>query len=311
MRPTRLLLILTAAVLALFAAGCGGQATPVAPAKPSPTLHPTFTPTPLLPTATPVPPTPTPEPPTPTPEPPTATPEQPTPTPEPAHVEVVAPTVNLRAGPATGFALAGRAFQEQTLPILGRNEAGDWFRVQSADGGEAWVTNDPTLVRIVGDVAGVQVAENIPVLPTPRPQPTARPRPVQPTQPSAPAPTQAPAYQFAKLSLDPRVNTNPIVTLFGGLYDRTLNLKSPISGYKMVAVSPSGERKEADFGPVFLRGNPGLGDEFLYNAKIEFPATGGTYRAWVADPGGNQVAEAWDLAVTGDMRTFLPRWKQP
>ncbi len=307
MRPTRLLFVLAAIVLVLFAAGCGGRSTPVAPDKPIPTLHPTFTPTPVLPTPTPEPPTPTPEPPTPTTEPPTATPEIPTatPEPEPAQVEVAAAAVNLRSGPGTGFALAGRATQSQRLPILSRTEAGDWFQVQSPNGGEAWVVNDPALVRIVGDSASVAVAENLPVLPTPRP----RPRP-QPTRPPAPAPTQAPAYRFAKLSFDPRINTNPIVTMFGGLYDRTLNLKASISGYKMVAVSPSGERKEADFGPVFLRGNPGLGDEFLYNAKIEFPTAAGAYRVFVADQGGNPVSEAWEATVSGDMRTFLPRWKE-
>ena len=317
MRPTRLLFALAAIVLVLLAAGCGGRSTPVAPDKPVPTLHPTFTPTPVLPTPTPEPPTPTPEPPTPTPEPPTLTSEPPpatteiptaTPEPEPAQVEVAAAAVNLRSGPATGFALAGRATQGQRLPILSRTEAGDWFQVQSPNGGEAWVVNDPALVRIVGDAAGVAVAENLPVLPTPRP----RPRP-QPTRPPAPAPTQAPAaptYRFAKLSLDPRINTNLIITLFGGLYDRTLNLKAAIGGYKMVAVAPWGERKEADFGPVFLRGNPGLGDEFLYNAKIEFPTAEGVYRVFVADQGGNPVSEAWETSVSGDMRTFLPRWKE-
>ncbi len=306
MRPTRLIFALSAIALVLFAAGCGSRSTPAAPDKPAPTLHPTFTPTPILPTATPEPPTPTPEPPTPTPEPPTATPEIPTetPSPEPAQVEVAAAAVNLRSGPSTGFALAGRATQGQRLSILGRTEAGDWYQVTSPDGGEAWVVNDSALVRIIGDAAGVAVAENVPVLPTPRPQAT---------RPPAPAPTQAPAaptYRFAKLSLDPRINTNPIVTLFGGLYDRTLNLKSPISGYKMVVVAPWGERKEAEFGPVFLRGNPGLGDEFLYNAKIEFPTGDGGYRVFVADQGGNPVSEAWEASVSGDMRTFLPRWRE-
>lgn len=309
MRPIRLLFVLTTIVLVLLAAGCGGRSTPVAPDKAIPTLHPTFTPTPVLPTPTPEPPTPTPEPPTPTPEPPTATPEIPTetPAPEPAQVEVAAAAVNLRSGPTTGFALAGRATQGQRLPILSRTEAGDWFQVQAPNGGEAWVVNDPALIRIVGDAGGVAVAENIPVLPTPRPQPTRAPRPTQPPQPTQPP---APTYRFAKLSLDPRINTNLIVTLFGGLYDRTLNLKSPISGYKMVAVAPWGERKEADFGPVFLRGNPGLGDEFLYNAKIEFPTSDGAYRVFVADQGGNPVSEAWDATVSGDMRTFLPRWRE-
>ena len=65
------------------------------------------------------------------------------------------------------------------------------------------------------------------------------------------------------------------------------------------------------FGPTYLRGDPGLGSEFFYNAKIEFPFAEGVYRAFVVDSGGNQVSEVWELAVAGETRTFLPRWKQP
>ena len=310
MRPTRLLFLLAVLSLMLLAAGCGGRSTPVAPDKPAPTLHPTFTPTPVVPTPTPEPPTATPEPPTPTPEPPTATPEIPTatPEPEPAQVEVAAAAVNLRSGPATGFALAGRATQGQRLPILSRTEAGDWFQVQSPNGGEAWVVNDPALVRIVGDAAGVAVAENIPVLPTPRPQP--RPRP-QPTQPPAPAPTQAPAYKFVKQYFEPRPNTNPIVSFFGGLFNRSLDWSKAITGYKMVVAAPNGQRYEKEFGPVFEYADSGLPSQFRYNAKLEMPVVDGTYRVFVADGSGNQVSEAWDATVSGDTRIFIPRWREP
>ena len=110
--------------------------------------------------------------------------------------------------------------------------------------------------------------------------------------------------------MEPRVNSNPIVSVFGPLFNQARDLSKPVTGYKMVVQAPSGEQREAEFGPVFLRGDPGLAGEFIYNAKVEFPLSEGTFRAWVADSGGNQVSEAWDLGVAGEIRTFLARWQE-
>ncbi len=292
-----------------------------------PTLHPTFTPTPITPTpipATEVPtltpvsqpvevveiPTQTPvsqpvEEPAQTPvsqpvEEPTATVEPPTPTPQVAQIEVAAATVNLRSGPGTNFSRVGQASQGQTFEVLARNGSGDWVQIQRPNGNNAWIINDNRLTRPIGDIMSVAVAQNIPA-----PPPTAKPAP---TQPPAPTNTPAPTYQFAKLSNEARINTNAIVTFFGGLYNKSQDLAAPISGYNMVAVSPSGESKETPFGSAFLRGDPGLAGEFIYNAKIEFPLAAGVFRIYVADPGGAQVSETWEATVSGDMRTFLPRW---
>ena len=311
--PLSIVLLLTIVVTA-----CAPAAEPTPLPTPARPLRPTFTPTPLL-TATPtaIPPTPTPaDSPTPLPtdtpaQPPTDTPEPPTATPEPKPVAVVSGSgqVNLRSGPGTAYPVVGNAASGAELEIVGRNQAGDWWQVCCNNGQPAWVV--ARLVTVRGDAGAIEVAANIPPAPTARPaapQPTARPQPPQPTQPPAPP---APSYQFVKLSNEARPNSNPIVTFFGGLYNPTRDLNKPVSGYKLIATSPSGERREADFGSSFLRGDPSLPSEFLYNAKIEFPAVDGVYRVWVADPGGNQVAEAWDSPVSGETRTFLPRWKQP
>ena len=143
--------------------------------------------------------------------------------------------------------------------------------------------------------------------PSDTPPPTAKPRP---TKPPVPTNTPAPTYRFSKHSNEARINSNPIITFFGGLYNKSLDLANPVSGYNMVAVSPSGERKEAPFGPVFLYGDPGLPGEFIYNAKIEFPLTGGVFKIFVADTGGNQVSEVWEATIAGETRTFLPRWME-
>ncbi len=305
-------------LLVFVAAGCGAKATE-APPEPTPTLHPTFTPTATLDIGAPaptLPPTPTPQEsagqPTqqpqdaeeaqPTPEPPTPTPEPPTPTPEPPQVRVTAPTVNLRSGPGTNYPRVGQATQGQTFDIVAKNQDGSWFQI-SANGKAAWVINDARWTSATGDMGAVQVAENIPA-PPPKPKP-------RPTKPPAPTSPPAPAYLFSRYQLEPRVNSNPIITFFGGLYNQSLDLNAPVSGYKMVVILPSGERREVEFGNVFLRGDPGLDSEFLYNAKLEIqPPMEGTYKVFVADGGGNQVSEAFDATVSGEQRTFLVRWKQ-
>ncbi len=302
--------------LFLFVAGCNANQQPAEVAQePTPTLHPTFTPTPTLdigapaPTAPPTPTSQTPPEPTqapdteptqpPSEEPPTPTPEPPTPTPAPPQVEVTANTVNLRACPGTNYPRVGQAKQGQTFEIVAKNPAGTWFQID-VNGKTVWIINDARWTRPVGDTGEIVVAENIPTPPpTPKPRPTATPKPT---------PTPAPSYLFVKKSLEPRINTNPIVTFFGGLYNKAGN--GAVGGYKMVAVAPNGERREAAFGDVFLRGDPGLPGEFLYNAKIEFPLLPGTFKVFVADGGGNPVSEVWEATVSGDTRTFLPRWQQ-
>ncbi len=310
------------AILLLFvltvSAGCGAKATQVPP-PPTPTLHPTFTPTATVDMGAPaptLPPTPTPlesmdqatqAPPaaeTPTPEPPTPeppTPEPPTPTPAPPQVQVTADTVNLRSGPGTNYPRVGQAQKGQIFDIAAKNPDGSWFQI-SVNGKTAWVINDARWTSALGDMNAVAVAENIPA-----PPPTPKPRP---TKPPAPTNTPAPSYLFTRLSMEPRPNSNPIVTFFGGLYNQALDLSAPVSGYKMTVVAPNGQRKEAVFGDVFLRGDPGLDSEFIYNAKVEFPLMPGLFKVFVTDGSGNQVSEAWEATVAGNTRTFLPRWKQ-
>lgn len=304
-RTRRFRPILALVLLAVLLAACGPAATP----EPEPTatrpLRPTFTPT-VVPTDTPEP--------TPTPL-PTDTPTPlPTDTPTPAAPKAIVGgdgQVNVRSGPGTAYPEAGQVATGTELDILASNAAGDWYEVCCVNGQNVWIV--ARLVEVTGDAGLIQVAANIPAPPTPTTAPTRPPavvQPQQPTQPPAPTATPAPTYRFAKMSLEPRVNTNPIVTVFAGLYNSAQDLTNPVTGYKLVVVAPSGEQKEIEFGPAFLRGDPGLPGEFLYNAKIEFPTMDGAFRAWVADPAGNQVAETWDLSVSGDTRTFLARWKE-
>jgi hypothetical protein len=194
----------------------------------------------------------------------------------------------------------GQASRGQIFEVLARDGDGEWLQIQQPNGNNAWVINDQRWTQPIGDIMGVAVAQNIPA-----PPPTAKPAP---TKPPVPTNTPAPSFQFAKRSNDGRVNSNAIVSFFGGLYNKAQD--AAVGGYNLVAVSPSGERKETPFGDVFLRGDPGLPSEFLYNAKIEFPLAGGVYKVFVADAGGAQISEVWESSVSGEIRTFLPRWSE-
>ncbi|MEZ4768739.1 MAG: SH3 domain-containing protein [Caldilineales bacterium] len=293
-------------LLAITLSACGPAASPTPEATATRPFRPTFTPT-VVSTDTPTP--------TDTPLPtdtPTPLPTD-TPTPEaPMAVVIGDEESNLRAGPGTNYDTVGQVARDTELEIIAKNAAGDWYQVCCVDGQQGWIV--ARLVEVTGDPNLVQVAANIPAPPTDTPVPTRPPAPPtsppQPTSPPAPTNTPVPAFKFAREAMEPRVNTNPIVSVFGALFNQARDLSKPVTGYKMVVQAPSGEQREAEFGPVFLRGDPGLAGEFIYNAKVEFPLSEGTFRAWVADGGGNQVSEAWDLGVSGEMRTFLTRWKE-
>lgn len=49
------------------------------------------------------------------------------------------PSANLRSGPGTGYAVLGVAYSGDTVIILGTNDAGDWYNVETADGQAAWI----------------------------------------------------------------------------------------------------------------------------------------------------------------------------
>ena len=299
-------------VLALGLAACGPASTPEPEPTPTRPMRPTFTPS-AVPTDTPVP--------TNTPV-PTDTPVPvPTDTPTPAAPKAVIGgdgQVNVRSGPGTAYPETGQVATGSELELVSKNAAGDWYQICCVNGQPAWIV--ARLVEVTGDPNLIQVAANIPAPPAPTPVPTrprsaaanATTRAAGPTDPAPRAhPAPCAAVQFVKHTNEPRSNTNPIVSVFGGLYNKSLDLNAPPIGYQLRVQPPGGEPQTVPFGPTYLRGDPGLGSEFFYNAKIEFPFAEGVYRAFVVDSGGNQVSEVWELAVAGETRTFLPRWKQP
>jgi uncharacterized protein YraI len=193
-------LLLATLILAVVVAGCtsiGPQPTPVPPTKtPKPTFTPTpdWTPTPVVfATEAPVAAEPTAEA---TAEP--AATEEPTVEPPAETAEVVrltaSQTVNARRGPGTNYPVIGRLSAGQAFPVTGKNARGDWYQFD-LNGQSAWVIAN--LVNISGDPVAVQVAENIPAVPTARPTARPQPRPTSPPAPPAqPPPPAAPQYDW-------------------------------------------------------------------------------------------------------------------
>ncbi len=317
MKITNLYIFLFAIVLAL--AGCGAEEPTPLPA-PTRTPRPTFTPTPLSAAPQPVAvvdtATFTPEPTAvapvaeasatsaPVPE-PTATD---TPAPQQAKAVITNAQANVRTGPGTNYALAGALERGAEFEIVGKNPAGDWWQLCCLNGQKVWIAD--FLVDTNGPLDGVAVVTD-----TPAPPPVAAPAPAAPTAVPVPAqPTSAPALTFTVRkdeNVPPRPNSNPIVSFFGMLCKTVCPQGGAAGGYKLVVEGPHG-RSEGTFGDTFSHGDPGLPSQFFYNVKIEVPgAPAGGYRAYVTDPGGNQVSEAWDYTVSGDLRIYLPRWVVP
>lgn len=298
---TRIRLLSCGLVLAVLAlTACGPAATPTSEPTLARPLRPTFTPSPIptatsVPTVTPLP-TDTPLPPdTPTPAPPTA-------------LVLGDGQVNVRNGPGAAYPEIGQVATGAELPITASNAAGDWYQVCCVNDQPVWIVG--RLVEVRGDAAAIQTAQSIPAPPTATRAPTRPPvvQPPAPAQPTATSAPQQPSLAFDKLSTETRSNTNVIVTFFGLAWQS--DLKNPVQNdYKLVVEGPAG-RGETVLGELQW-GDAGLPGQFQYNAKVEFiggPA--GVYRAYLIDSAGKTASEAWEYTVTGDQRTFLPRWKK-
>jgi Bacterial SH3 domain len=302
----RIWAVMAVAMLAVVAVSCSGGRSaqgPVGTPVPTKTLRPTFTYTPVQPTE--IPPTATPAP-TATPEPPTLTPEPtaepPTPTPEAATFTVTSATVNVRSGPGTSYSRIGQLKAGDSFEITGKNDTGDWWQF-AYNGDPAWVAAQ--MVDVTGGEV-VQVAENIPALPT-----AVKRAPAAAPKPAAPAPTAAPSTKFAlRGAPQPFVNTNNYITVRCRV-SRDLSETGGIPG--TLRVSGPGGTGEASFGNRLVRANTGMADEAnqpIYNdgCKVEInPSVEGVYTAVLIE-GGQPVSDPASFTVAGDFREFVVRW---
>jgi uncharacterized protein YraI len=217
-------------------------------------------------------------------------------------------TVNVRSGPGTNYAIIGKLAQGERRPLLGTNNAGDWWQFDY-DGRQGWVSGQNVSVTAADRV---EVAADIPAPPTARPRPTARPQPVQPAQPTQPAqpaqpaPAPAPATLFAQAGSEFRNadNTNFEVVTFWGRLGKTS--EAPISGYKLRVSAPGGTL-DIPFGVAWEWAGT-EGSRYLYNAKAEVRRAGGGFRAVVVDGSGAEVSEAVSGTLLDQTHDVIISW---
>jgi uncharacterized protein YraI len=234
--------------------------------------------------------------------PPTDTPEPATPTPEGATLRVTSNTANIRSGPGTGFGRVGQVRQGETFDVTGKNPAGDWYEFDF-DGKTAWIYSQ--MVSVTG-ADQVEVAANIPALPTARP--AARPAAPQPT--AAPPPPAAPTYRFAAVEAKPYPNTNDLLTV------RCRTVRDVGSGKGsegILVVNGPISSQPQPFGMPLNTANTGMDKtmEYMYNenCKIELrPFVAGEYTGILVDGGGNQISDPIKFAPSGDQREFILIW---
>ena len=112
-------------------------------------------------------------------------------TPDGVVITVLNDTVNVRGGPGINYQILGRVLKDQQLRIFGRNSDGSWL-VINFEGTQAWITADPSLVSISGDVRSLPAVQ---APPTPTLSATAT------AQPSALPDIQLVGYQLNPATL--------------------------------------------------------------------------------------------------------------
>ncbi|HMN30003.1 MAG TPA: SH3 domain-containing protein, partial [Caldilineaceae bacterium] len=108
------------------------------------------------------------------------------------QVTVARPTVNLRSGPGTTFAVVGSAKQGQKFTANGRNTAGDWYNITLEDGNEAWIS--APLVQVDGDATSLAIVQVQASSPAAAPSATAQ------AQASSPAAAPSASVRTGELS---------------------------------------------------------------------------------------------------------------
>ncbi len=59
--------------------------------------------------------------------------------------------LNLRQGPGTDYAIAGKLPESAEIAVVGRNEDSSWLYVRTDSGDEVWLINNPELVKVDAD----------------------------------------------------------------------------------------------------------------------------------------------------------------
>jgi len=109
----------------------------------------------------------------------------PTSTPLPPVKIITKEPANVRQGPGVAYPVVTKLEAEIEVTVVGRNQAGDWWKICCVNGADVWISD--ALVRVEGPLWAVAEVINLP--PTPAPPPTTAPT-------ATPAPTATYAWTF-------------------------------------------------------------------------------------------------------------------
>ena len=155
---------------------------------------------------------------TPTPGPPPPTP-LPTNTPLPPVVVITKEQANVRQGPSVAYPVVTRLEADTRVTVVGRNSAGDWWKICCVNGADVWISD--ALVRVEGPLWAVPEIASVPPPPATAPPPVASP---------TPSPTPTYAWPF-------RVEGTPEAYALGQDYFRVdaviYNGAVPLWGYRL------------------------------------------------------------------------------
>ncbi len=157
--------------------------------------------------------------PTSTPGPPTATPTVTyTPAP-PVLVHVKIDQANVRQGPGETYPLVTRLENGTTVTVVGRNRAGNWWKICCVNGSDVWIAD--SVVTVDGPIWEVAEVTNIP--PAPPPPPTSTP---------VPTPSLTPTYAWG-FHLQQEPQALPLGQNFFQVSAIIYDGQTPLWGYKL------------------------------------------------------------------------------
>ena len=212
--------------------------------------------------------------------------------------------VNVRSGPGTTYGQIGQLKAGQAFDITGKNPAGDWFQFDF-NGRSGWVLS--RLVRVSGAEL-VQVAQNIPTVPTARPRPTAargRPRRLCRLR------RRHRLSSLLQIQAAPFPNTNNYLTV---RCRTTADIASGSAPAGILLVTGPASAPPQAFGTPLNWANTGMemSMRYLYNenCKVEIaPFVPGTYTGILVDGGGKQISEPLTFTPDGNTREFMLVWR--
>jgi len=165
---------------------------------------------------------------------PTATPVPPTATPTSAPAigaEVTASSLNVRAGPGTGFRRIGTAQRGQRLTVLARNAESTWLQICCVDGQQGWASVDYVkLNQPVEDIPTVTVTPSAPV----GAPPPSMPLPVTVQEITITIPTY-PYAPFLQDAVDAAHGNFPLKVLYRAAYEASDPQPEP-KEYRLIVV---------------------------------------------------------------------------